>query len=673
MGAKSPKMKSAYRMEKTVAVKKAEEVPPTEAPLLLSYNDRIRPLLDAVDRLRHLQVTKEGIPLPTIVVVGDQSSGKSSVLESLAGISLPRGQGICTRVPLIMRLQNHSCPTPELYLEYNGNVEKTSETKITDDITAATDVIAGNGKGISHTPLTLVVKKRGVPDLTMVDLPGITRVPVHGQPEDIYEQVSNIIMDFIKPEESIILNVLSATVDFPTCESIRMSQRVDRTGERTLAVVTKADKAPEGLLEKVTADDVNIGLGYVCVRNRVGDETYEEARTEEATLFRSHPLLSKIDKSIVGVPVLAQKLVQIQATSIARCLPDIVKQINLKLTQNLEALNGMPRTPETMAEAMTVFMQILGNAKESLRKILVRGEYDEFPDDMKMHCRARLAEMLDDYAKQLAKSVDKERSTQDFLMDEIEVLMEAKGIGLPNFVPRSAFLTILQRKVDSVAHTPVDFVERIWTYIEEVIVRVLDKHSDAYPQLLSSTRRVAQSLIVKLRLRSCERVTEIVEMEKLADYTSNKEYMETWTNLMEEQDRVMEAITDSSKPTLIHIKSFGGVEIGHLRQGQYSAMIPQAFDMKIRITAYWKVVILRLVDTLALHLLFSVKKLVKEEIEREIVEELMKPHMGGIQRLLEEAPSSSGKRHRLKKSISLLKESKDVVGSIMDRISQEEL
>ena len=86
-------------------------------------------------------------------------------------------------------------------------------------------------------------------------------------------------MEYIKPEETIILNVLSATVDFPTCESIRMSQKVDKTGERTLAVVTKADKAPEGLLEKVTADDVNIGLGYICVRNRIGDESHESRRS----------------------------------------------------------------------------------------------------------------------------------------------------------------------------------------------------------------------------------------------------------------------------------------------------------------------------------------------------------------------------------------------------------
>ncbi|KAL1321100.1 putative dynamin-related protein 4A isoform X1 [Arachis ipaensis] len=113
-------------------------------------------------------------------------------------------------------------------------------------------------------------------NLTMVDLPGITRVPVHGQPENIYDQIKDIIMEYIRPEESIILNVLSATVDFTTCESIRMSPSVDKTGLRTLAVVTKADKSPEGLLEK--------------------------------------------------------RLVQVQGMIISKTLPEIVKKINEKLT-----------------------------------------------------------------------------------------------------------------------------------------------------------------------------------------------------------------------------------------------------------------------------------------------------------------------------------------------------
>ncbi|KAM1935911.1 hypothetical protein ACFX15_013236 [Malus domestica] len=129
----------------------------------------------------------------------------------------------------------------------------------------------------------------------------------------------------------------------------------------------KVDKAPEGLLEKVTGDDVNIGQGYVCVRNRIGDETYEEAGAITQELFQSHPLLSNIDKSMV-IPVLARRLVQIQANSIARNLPEEVKKINEKLNSSLAELNKMPKSLTSVAEAMTAFMQIIGSEKESLMK-----------------------------------------------------------------------------------------------------------------------------------------------------------------------------------------------------------------------------------------------------------------------------------------------------------------
>ncbi|CAA7040656.1 unnamed protein product [Microthlaspi erraticum] len=358
------------------------KVVPIEAPIISSYNDRIRPLLDTVDRLRNLNVMREGIQLPTIIVVGDQSSGKSSVLESLAEISLPRGQGICTRVPLVMRLQRSFSPEPEIWLDYSGKVVPTDEQHIAEAICAATDVIAGSGKGVSDATLTLHVKKAGVPDITMVDLPGITRVPVNGQPENIYEQIAGMIMKYIEPQESIILNVLSATVDFTTCESIRMSRQVDKTGERTLAVVTKADMAPEGLLQKVTSDDVSIGLSYVCVRNRIGDESYEEARMQEELLFRTHPLLSLIDDDIVGIPVLAQKLMLIQAAMISRCLPEIVRKINLKMETAVVELNKLPIVMASTGEALMALMDIIGSAKESLLRVLVQGDFSKYPDEV---------------------------------------------------------------------------------------------------------------------------------------------------------------------------------------------------------------------------------------------------------------------------------------------------
>ena len=668
VGGKKTKVASHQTKDESLALVHVEDPEPLSsvAPIVSSYNERIRPILDAVENLRRLNIAKEGIQLPTIVVVGDQSSGKSSVLESLAGISLPRGQGICTRVPLVMRLQNHPLPKPELMLELNGKSISTDEEHVSDAINIATDELAGHGKGISNTPLTLVVRKNGVPDLTMVDLPGITRVPVHGQPENIYDQIKDIIMEYIRPEESIILNVLSATVDFTTCESIRMSQTVDKTGLRTLAVVTKADKSPEGLLEKVTADDVNIGLGYVCVRNRIGDESYEEARIEEARLFESHPLLSQIDKSIVGVPVLAQKLVQVQGLIISKTLPEIVKKINEKLTYNLSELDKLPVNLTSVADAMTAFMHIIGLSKESLRKILLRGEFEEYPDEKSMHCTARLVEMLDSYSSDL-HSCSESDATKNFLMEELKELGEAKWIGLPNFMPRTAFLSILQRKVKAISHMPIGFVHSVWEYLETAVVSVLMRHSENYYQLQMSTRRAGQSLIAKMKENSIKHVLVAVEMEQLTDYTCNNEFTVEYNKLISQQDAFIKAVLDTeNNPSQVHLEGLGQIDIGHLKQ--YSSVLHQAFDLKVRMIAYWKIVQKRLIDSIALYMMLSINNLVNKDLEKEIAHDLLSPKGGGIERLLEESPSISGKREKLNRSVKVLRENKDTVANIMDRI-----
>ncbi|KAG5029544.1 hypothetical protein AAZX31_05G151700 [Glycine max] len=638
------------------------------APIVSSYNERIRPVLDAMENLRRLNISKEGIQLPSIVVVGDQSSGKSSVLESLAGINLPRGQGICTRVPLVMRLQNHPFPTPELMLEFNGKIVSTDEANVSHAINAATEELAGHGKGISNNPLTLLVKKNGVPDLTMVDLPGITRVPVHGQPENIYDQIKDMIMEYIKPEESIILNVLSASVDFTTCESIRMSQSVDKTGLRTLAVVTKADKSPEGLLEKVTADDVNIGLGYVCVRNRIGDESYEDARVEEQMLFESHPLLSKIDKSMVGVPVLAQKLVQIQAISISKTLPEIVKKINEKLANNLSELEKLPTNLASVADAMTAFMHIIGLTKESLRRILLRGEFDEYMEDKNMHCTARLVEMLDSFTNDLYTCAESDAS-KNFLMQEIKVLEEAKWIGLPNFMPRTAFLSILQGKVNGIANKPIGFVENVWNYLENVLISVITRHSENYYQLLMSTRRASEVLISKKKISSTKHVREAIQMEMHTDYTCNPEFVKEYNKLISQQDAFLnDVLNNEDNPSHVNLEGVGNIEVGHLRQYP-SSVLAQAFDLKVRMISYWKIVQRRLIDTIALHLMLSINNLVNEDLEKEIVQDLLSPSSGGLERLLEESPSISGKREKLQRSLKVLRESKETVAHIIDRIA----
>ncbi|GJX93176.1 dynamin-related protein 4C-like protein [Tanacetum coccineum] len=470
-------------------------------------------------------------------------------------------------------------------------------------------------------------------------------------------------MEYIKPEETIILNVLSATVDFPTCESIRMSQKVDKTGERTLAVVTKADKAPEGLLEKVTADDVNIGLGYICVRNRIGDETHEEARLKETTLFETHSLLSKIDKSMVGVPVLAYKLAYIQSRIISKCLPNIVKNIKEKLNLHVLDLNKLPHHPATTTETMAVFMQIIGSSKDSLRKLLIAGEFDEYVDDLGMHSTARLSTMLNEFYNEL-QNTSKIHFLDNFLVDEILVLEEANGIWLPNFIPRSAVQSLMRKKMHTISQIPVSFIEKAWDHIELVLVRVLASNCEHYPQLLYAIKRSAQNIIIRTKNRFKDRVMEIVEMETVSDYSCDPEFLASWAKSRESLIHIM---NKAKWPLKLEIKGYGVAEAGHLRAfcEVDSAKLDQAFDLKMRMAAYWNIVVKRLVDYIALQLHYTIQNLVKKDLDRELAYDVV----GGIEQMLEESPSIATKRERLKKSVEVLMNSSEVIERVIDMIA----
>ncbi|KAK8954122.1 putative dynamin-related protein 4A [Platanthera zijinensis] len=165
-------------------------------PLICSYTKCIRPLLDTVNGLHQQNILEEGVELPTIVVVGDQSSGKASVIESLADINLPQG-----------------------------------EESIEDAIQVVTNQIAGKGKSYSDTPFTLMFHKHGVPELTIIDL---SECPLASAARET-GYFSSITMSYIHPSNNILLNMLSAGSDLSISQSTRMCRQVDDRGEHTLS------------------------------------------------------------------------------------------------------------------------------------------------------------------------------------------------------------------------------------------------------------------------------------------------------------------------------------------------------------------------------------------------------------------------------------------------------
>ncbi|KAI4369336.1 hypothetical protein MLD38_017785 [Melastoma candidum] len=346
---------------------------------------------------------------------------------------------------------------------------------------------------------------------------------------------------------------------------------------------------------------------------------------------------------MVGVPVLAKRLMQIQATIVAKCMPDIVNKINQKLNVNVAQLQTMPKNLSSIAEAMTAFMQIMGLAKDSLRKILLRGEFDEYSEDKEMHCTAHLVEMLDKYFDKLQKCRESDFA-KDFLLEELEI--------------------------ERIQSMPVEFESSAWDYIASVVLRVMIHHWEVYPQLQNATRRAVQTLMAKVKERAIGRVVEIIQMEKYADFTCNPEYMVEWTRLMEMHAEFIKSIDNPMERSELVLEGTGLVNLVKLRERRHLAR--QAFDLRMRMVAYWRTALRRLVDTVALHLLFTVQGLVNEGMV-EVMSQVVGPLGGGLQMMMEETPAVAAKREKLKKSISLLKESKEVVAQIMDKVSKADM
>ena len=153
--------------------------------------DKLIPLVMKLQDAFNVINAKNSIELPQIVVVGGQSTGKSSVLEAIVGSDfLPRGSGIVTRCPLVLQLRRiaRSGQDPKEQAddrEYGEFLHRPQDKfydfdDIRSEIQAQTNKIAGATKGVSHTPIGLTIYSGKLVDLTLVDLPGMTKVPVQG-------------------------------------------------------------------------------------------------------------------------------------------------------------------------------------------------------------------------------------------------------------------------------------------------------------------------------------------------------------------------------------------------------------------------------------------------------------------------------------------------------------
>lgn len=334
-------------------------------------------LLDLIDKLQFAQL--DNVKLPQIVVVGDQSAGKSSVLEAITGTPFPRDAGACTRFATEIRLRRSAESRLEVSIipdktrnlrdqerlkQFGGTVD--SNMPFDTLMRAAVDLIAPkNIPGRFAARDILVVEKRGpdMPLLTLVDLPGLVRNANNDQSLEDIKTIEALSDRYMKSSRTIILAVIGGNSDYVQAPILTKARHFDPKGSRTIGVLTKPDLTESIGLEDKFIELLNnkdkrnhFGLGWYVLLNPGPREpgqpwpSAEERQRLESNFFNQGKW-SQVPESICGATALKQKLSTQLQRHIGRHVKTLRKQVQKAWDDcdaELKSLGAGKDTPEEM-------------------------------------------------------------------------------------------------------------------------------------------------------------------------------------------------------------------------------------------------------------------------------------------------------------------------------------
>ncbi|XP_061273418.1 dynamin-1-like protein isoform X7 [Bos indicus] len=527
-------------------------------------------LIPVINKLQDVfnTVGADIIQLPQIVVVGTQSSGKSSVLESLVGRDLlPRGTGIVTRRPLILQLvhvspedkrkttgeendpatwKNSRHLSKGVEAEEWGKFLHTKNKLYTDfdeirqEIENETERISGNNKGVSPEPIHLKIFSPNVVNLTLVDLPGMTKVPVGDQPKDIELQIRELILRFISNPNSIILAVTAANTDMATSEALKISREVDPDGRRTLAVITKLDLMDAGTdaMDVLMGRVIPVKLGIIGVVNRSQldinnkKSVTDSIRDEYAFLQKKYPSLANRN----GTKYLARTLNRLLMHHIRDCLPELKTRINVLAAQYQSLLNsyGEPVDDKsaTLLQLITKFATEYCNTIEGTAKYIETSE---------LCGGARICYIFHETFGRTLESVDPLGGLNT--IDILTAIRNATGPRPALFVPEVSFELLVKRQIKRLEEPSLRCVELVHEEMQRIIQHCSNYSTQEllrFPKLHDAIVEVVTCLLRKRLPVTNEMVHNLVAIELAYINTKHPDFADAcglMNNNIEEQRR----------------------------------------------------------------------------------------------------------------------------------------
>uniref|UniRef100_A0A803NGB5 Dynamin-related protein 3A n=1 Tax=Cannabis sativa TaxID=3483 RepID=A0A803NGB5_CANSA len=528
------------------------KAPPTIGSSLVPIINRLHEVIASVGS------NLLNISLPLVAVVGSQSSGKSSALEALVGRDfLPRGCDICTRRPLLLVLENRSVSPGDDGAEWGEFRHLPGKlfydfSKIRREIQAETDRGAGLNKGVSDKQILLKISSPKVPNMMLVDLPGITKVPVGDQPSDIEARVREMIMTQIRQEKCIILAVSPANSDLATSDALQMARDADPTGSRTIGVITKLDIMDRGtdarnfLLGKV----VPLRLGYIGVINRSQEDinknrSIADALSREEKFFRDHPVYSGLS-GCCGIPQLSKKLNQILEQHIRMALPSLKSELNSKMIAVAKELQTYGNVVEANVEKGVILLNILSTYCEDFSALV-----DGSSQDISTKELSGGARILYIFQSIFVKSLEEVDPCEGLSDDDIRIAIQnAAGARNVLIIPEAPFEVLVRRQISRLLDPSLQCVR----YVYDELIKISRACEVTDLQRFPKLRRRMDEIMVKFvrdGVKPAERmIRNLIEMEMDYINSSHPNFLggSKAVELASEQLRSQQGIADVEKP-----------------------------------------------------------------------------------------------------------------------------
>ena len=358
--------------------------------LASKYSSDAKTFINFVDDLRKIGIEHD-VDIPQIAVMGDQSSGKSSVLEALSGIPFPRGSGCVTRCATEICMTSGEKWSAHVSVGNEKPTIVSSNSELTQIIDKKTEEVCGKDT-FSNTPIHIKLTSPSAPDLTIIDLPGIVRTVVDsGESKDI-ESINGLIDTYMQKKRTIILAVIPCTADIATSEILTRASRVDPLGERTIGVLTKPDLIPDGTAyqwEQVLANETKkLHHGYFCVRNRSHKELTDEINVEAARENERKFFQNRFQdfEGRTGIQNLTSKLTELLVSHIHESIPAMFKELRNLKEQCMENLGKIGDAPPTEPrECRKELSQIIASLNSQITKTCIESspvlrEFNEMLD-----------------------------------------------------------------------------------------------------------------------------------------------------------------------------------------------------------------------------------------------------------------------------------------------------